>query len=307
MSYVALCFDVEAAGADAWSDALLDAGALSVDVADPHVGTADESAVFDEREGAEPRWWPVSRLTALLRDDDGDAILRRAAEALERTLPPHETFDVSERDWVRAAQAQFQPIRIDDDLFIVPSWCDPPRPDAINITLDPGLAFGTGAHATTRLCLAWLRENVGRGASLLDYGCGSGILAIAGARLGADDVVGTDVDPQALQAAAENATRNRVAAVFPPVDALPLRPFDIVIANILANPLRLLAPALIARTRPGGRIALSGILAGQADDVIAAYASAVELTRWREEDGWVLLAGPRAVPLRADRPGEPRA
>ncbi len=291
-SYVALRFDVEAAGADAWSDALLDAGALSVDVVDPRAGTVDEAVVVDEREGAAPRWWPISRLTALLpANGDGEAVLARAACSIEAAVPPHQTFDVPECDWVRATQAQFQPIRIDDDFFVVPTWCEPPRRDAINITLDPGLAFGTGAHATTRLCLAWLRENVERGASLLDYGCGSGILAIAGARLGARDVFGTDIDPQALAAAADNARINGVRIEFPSVDALPRRTFDIVVANILANPLRLLAPTLGARTAPGGKMALCGILSSQADDVIAAYADAVALAPWRIDEGWTLLAG----------------
>src|SRR6185295_3164794 len=154
-----------------------------------------------------------------------------------------------------------------------------------NLTLDPGLAFGTGVHATTRLCLAWLRENVEPGASLPDYGCGSGILAIAGALLGARDIVGTDIDPQALAAAADNARINGVRIDFPSVDALPRRTFDIVIANILANPLRLLAPALTARIAPGGKLALCGILSLQADDVIAAYADAVALAPWRIDDG----------------------
>jgi ribosomal protein L11 methyltransferase len=287
-------FDVEAAGADAWSDALLDAGALSVDVADPKAGAVGEAAVFDEREDRAPRWWPISRLTALL-SGDGEAVLTHAARSLECAVPPHESYEVPERDWVRATQAQFQPIRIDDDLFVVPTWCEPPRADAINITLDPGLAFGTGAHATTRLCLRWLRENIARGASLLDYGCGSGILAIAGARLGALSVVGTDIDPQALAAAADNARINGVRIAFPSVDALPPTAFDIVVANILANPLRVLAPVLATRTAPGGKLALSGVLCSQADDVIAAYADAVDLRTWDREDDWVLLAGTRRV------------
>jgi ribosomal protein L11 methyltransferase len=292
LSYVALRFDVEAAQAEAWSDALLDAGALSVDVADPRAGTPEESAVFDERESSAPAWWSVSRLTALFADADVESALQTAASAIDADAPPHETYVVGERDWLREAQAQFEPVRIDDDLWIVPSW-HAPRPHAINITLDPGLAFGTGSHPTTRLCLAWLREAVTRGASLLDYGCGSGILAIAGARLGAGEVVGTDIDGQALAAAQENARRNGVEASFVEPQAVPERAFDIVMANILANPLRVLAPLLAARLTVGGRIALAGILAPQADDVVAAYAGSVALHAWREEDGWVLLTGTR--------------
>jgi len=290
LSYVAVRFDVDAARAEAWSDALLDAGALSIDVADPHAGTPDESAVFDEGDGAAPAWWSVSQLTALFARADAASGLAAAARMIDADVPPHETFTVAERDWVREAQAQFGPVRIADDLWIVPSW-HAPRPDAMNITLDPGLAFGTGSHPTTRLCLAWLRQTVEPDVSLLDYGCGSGILAIAGARLGARDVVGTDIDPQALSAARENARRNAVDASFVEPDALPKRAFDIVVANILANPLRILAPVLVARAADRGRIALAGILAAQAADVVAAYAGDVALHAWREEDGWVLLTG----------------
>lgn len=294
MSYVALRLDIDAAVADAWSDGLVAAGALSVDAADPRAGTAEESPLFDAQASGVPQWWPTSRLTALIASGaDPRAVVLQAAALLESAVPPYETYTVEDRDWVRATQAQFQPIRIEDDLWIVPSWCAPPRPDALNVVLDPGVAFGTGAHPTTRLCLAWLRENVARGRSLLDYGCGSGILAIAGALLGAAPVTGADIDPQALRASADNARRNSADAAFAPVDALPPERFDLVVANILANPLRLLAPVLARRTVVGGRIALAGILEAQAGDVAAAYAPWFDMRVWRSEDGWVLLAGLR--------------
>jgi ribosomal protein L11 methyltransferase len=292
-SFIALRFDVEAADGDAWSDALLEVGALSVDATDPRAGTADEAAVFDEP-GADPQWWPVSRLTALFgAGADPEAAVTCAAASLARAPPAYETFAVADRDWIFATQAQFKPIRIDDGLWIVPSWCAPPRAEALNIAIDPGLAFGTGAHPTTRLCLAWLRDCVQPGRSLLDYGCGSGILAIAAAKLGAHPVIGADIDPQAVRASADNARANDVDAAFVPVDALPGASFDIVVANILANPLRLLAPALAARTAALGRIALAGILSAQASDVSAAYAPWFEIDVWRSEDDWVLLAGRR--------------
>lgn len=293
MSYVALRFDVEAVDGDAWSDALLDAGALSVDAADSRAGTSEEAAVFDEG-NADPQWWPISRLTALLgADADPAAVLRDAAHRIARALPPHESSIVADQDWVRRTQAQFQPIRIADDLWVVPSWCTAPHRDAINLTLDPGLAFGTGAHPSTRLCLAWLRAQVGDRTSVLDYGCGSGILAIAAARLGAPRVVGTDIDAQAVQAGIDNARANSVRVTFARVDDLRPERFDIVVANILASPLRMLAPALAARTDDGGCIALAGILASQADDVMAAYAPWFDIAvRDRAED-WVLLAGGR--------------
>ena len=300
-TFAALRFDVEAADGDRWSDALLDAGALSVDAVDATAGTNDETPVFGEPSDAAPGWWPITRLTALCAADaDAPAIVRTAADALGCALPVFETCAVADQDWVRATQAQFAPIRIDEALWIVPSWCEAPRPEALNIVLDPGLAFGTGAHPTTRLCLLWLIANVTPGVSVLDYGCGSGILAIAAAKLGAARVVGADIDSQAIRASAENAKANAVHAQFSQVDALRPGAFARVVANILANPLQLLAPALAERTRAGGRIALSGILTGQAAAVIGAYSpwfdmdtiAANDASRWRDGD-WVLLSGTR--------------
>ena len=294
-SYVALRFDVEAALGEAWSDALLDAGAFSVEAADPRAGTTGETAIFAEPADADPRWWPTSRLTALCdAGSDPAAIVGAAARSLARTPPPFETFPVADRDWVRATQEQFGPIRVTEDFWIVPSWCTPPRADALNLVLDPGLAFGTGAHPTTRLCLLWLVEHVARGASVLDYGCGSGVLAIAAARLGAGRVVGADIDPRAVLASVDNAAANGVHAEFTLVDALAPERFAIVVANILANPLRLLAPALAGRASEGGSIALSGILASQADDVMAAYAPWLDMSVWRRDGDWVLLSGTSA-------------
>ena len=294
MSHVALCVDVGAADGDLWSDALLAAGALSVDAVDARAGTVDETAVFDERVGGDPQFWPISRLTALLAADvDPATVIADAARAIDRDVPAYRTAPLPEQDWVSATQAQFHPIRIEDDLWIVPTWCVPPHADAVNVTLDPGLAFGTGSHPSTRLCLSWLRRHDVAGCSLLDYGCGSGILAITAARLGARRVVGVDIDPQAIAASIANARLNDIDAAFMAVDALPDGAFDIVVANILANPLRLLAPALASRTATDGRIALSGILRDQMADLIEAYAQWFALHPWQTADDWVLLTGRR--------------
>lgn len=294
VNYAALRFDVEAATADAWSDALLEAGALSVDAADPDAGTERETALFAEGGADVQAWWPVSRLTALFEPGrDPEAALAAAAGALGLPAPAQLRFDVADRDWVAATRAQFAPIRVTDDLWIVPTWCEPPRAEAVNVLLDPGLAFGTGSHPTTHLCLAWLRGSVAAGASLLDYGCGSGILAIAALKLGASCATGIDIDPQAVQASDANAKLNGVDVEFALPNRLGARQFDVVVANILANPLRLLAPLLAAHCRSGGRIALSGILEPQADAVIAAYAPWFTISRWRTSEGWVLLAGVR--------------
>lgn len=298
MAYLALRFDAGADAAEAWSDALLDAGALSVDIADPDAGTAGETPLYGEPGVAAEARWPTARLTALFpAGADAAKALAEAGADLGFATPPHETHAVAEQDWVRATQAQFAPIRIHDRLWIVPSWCDPPDPAAINVKLDPGLAFGTGSHPTTRLCLEWLARELEPGASVLDYGCGTGILAIAAARLGAGHVVGVDVDPQAVDAARANATANHVAATFMLPEGLArgsAGTFDVVVANILANPLRLLAPVLAARVYAGGRIVLSGILADQAADVAAAYARWFIMDIWNSgKDGWVVLAGAR--------------
>jgi ribosomal protein L11 methyltransferase len=291
MSYVAVRFDLAAGEADAWSDALLEAGALSVDVSDPFAGTDREAPMFGEPGEPPSAMWQTSRVVALFADDaDWRATLDVATMHTGLALPAWETYPVADEDWVRRTQSQFGPIEIAPDLFIVPTWSDPPRAEAFNLRLDPGLAFGTGSHPTTRLCLRWLRETIRGGESLLDYGCGSGILAIAAAKLGALGVVGVDVDPQALRASTANADVNDVDARFVLPEGLPAGRFDIVIANILANPLVLLAPALSARVADGGAIALSGVLAGQTDDVLAAYAPWFTLAAVREDEGWVLLA-----------------
>lgn len=294
MSYIALRFDTAAAAAEAWSDALLDAGALSVDVSDPGAGTDAESPLYGEPGEPVVIAWPLSRVAALFAHDaDPGAVIAAAASALAWPQPAFETSPVPEQDWVRLTQAQFGPIAIAPGFYIVPTWSEAPDPAAINLRLDPGLAFGTGSHPTTRLCLEWLKAHIAGGEAVLDYGCGSGILAIAAAKLGASHVTGTDVDPQALTASRANAQANGVDIAVVAPDALALRAVDIVVANILANPLILLAPALSARVRPGGRIALAGILAPQAAAVTAAYARWFTLGSWREDDGWVLLTGTR--------------
>jgi ribosomal protein L11 methyltransferase len=305
VAYLSLRFDTDAVAAEAWGDVLLGAGALSIDIADPRAGTAEEITLYGEPGVSAAEHWPICRLTALFRSGvDVEAVLADAAARLGLAIPPVEVEGVADEDWVRRTQAQFAPIRIAERLWIVPSWCGAVDADAINITLDPGLAFGTGSHPTTRLCLLWLARELRAGETVLDYGCGSGILAIAAAKLGARRVVGIDVDAQAIAASRANAKANGVEVSFRMADE-PMIPteqlFDVVIANILANPLVLLAPALAARVRPGGRIVLSGILAEQQARIAAAYAPWFIMTAWEAGDeGWVALAGTRHAP--ADSP-----
>ncbi len=279
------------------SDALMDLGALSAGIEDAHAGTAEEQPIFGEPgmvpADAGPQVWHDSLVTALFDADvDLAPILAAAASrAGLAAVPAHSVEALQEQDWVRLTQSQFEPIRISSRLWIVPSWHESPDPDAINLELDPGLAFGTGSHPTTRLCLQWLDDNLRGGESVLDYGCGSGILAIAAKKLGAGDVVGIDIDPQAVQASRDNAERNGAAIHFALPDAAPRAQYDVVIANILSNPLRVLAPALAASVRPGGRIVLSGVLAEQAEEMNALYGEWFDMAPPRTDEGWARLTG----------------
>ncbi|MCG5260681.1 50S ribosomal protein L11 methyltransferase [Cupriavidus gilardii] len=288
--------------AEAWSDALFELGALSVSVEDADADTPDEQPLFGEP-GMEPTRlaWQHSRLVALFGEDtDPTVILAAAANALGCAVPASEVRSVADQDWVRLTQSQFEPIRIGERIWVVPSWHDAPEPDAVVLELDPGLAFGTGSHPTTRLCMQWLEQNLTPGETVLDYGCGSGILAIVAKKLGAGDTLGVDIDPNAVEASRYNAERNRVSAAFAlPDDAAALATssgattYDLVVANILSNPLKLMAAMLSARVRPGGRLVLSGVLERQADEVAAAYAPWLPLTVWRSDEGWVCLHGTR--------------
>ncbi len=298
MSWTEIVVEIGFDDTVAYSDALIDAGALSVTVEDVDEGTEREKPMFDEP-GADSNdyAWENSRIIALVEPDtDIAALTRRAADACGMAeVPAYTTRDVPDEDWVRLTQSQFDPIHIGEKIWIVPSWHEVNEKDSIILELDPGLAFGTGSHPTTRLCLEWLEQNAKLGKSVLDYGCGSGILAIAAVKLGIKDVVGVDIDPQSIIATNENAERN----------ATPIRcwlpdefeaaqkgvRYDIVIANILAGPLQTLVPVLTSRIGANGYMILSGILESQADDVIAAYAPHIQLSVWKKQDGWVALAG----------------
>ena len=285
---------VAGACAAAFAEALEAAGAVSTDLTDADAGTADESAIFAEP-GADAGLWPRCRVVALLPlDADPDALLAAAFSASACAPLEVASADVlQDNDWVRETQRQFAPMRAGRRVWIVPTWHTAPDATAVNIVLDPGAAFGTGSHPTTRLVLAWLESEVHGGETVLDYGCGSGILAIAALKLGATRAVGVDIDPLALAAARYNASANAVALDVRGADAPLDVAADLTVANILANPLRMLAPLLASHTRPGGRLALSGILAAQAGDVIAAYTPFFALSEAGAEAEWVCLAGTR--------------
>ncbi|BBF22540.1 50S ribosomal protein L11 methyltransferase [Sutterella megalosphaeroides] len=285
--------------AEALADQLMDAGALSATIEDADADRPDEQPLYGEP-GLEPAAcaWPRSIVSLLVEKDfDLVAELERLCKELGCDMPEVlSSAPVEDQDWVRLTQAQFPPTQVSDRLWIVPTWHEP-KEGALNLRLDPGVAFGTGSHPTTHLCLQWLDANVGAEDRVLDYGCGTGILAIAAKLVGAREAVGTDIDPQAVEAAIENARMNEVVAEFVLPEGMKDGTFEIVVANILANPLKLLAPALLGRVAPGGRLVLSGVLAKQADEVIETYRAvdpAVKLAVWRQEGDWVCIAGTRA-------------
>jgi ribosomal protein L11 methyltransferase len=302
MSWTEVVIEVARDHAEALSDALMEAGALSVSVEDADEGTEAEQPLFGEP-GMEPKEaaWEHSRVVALTDvDADQFAIVQEAAGAIGlAVVPSFTTRAVADADWVRLTQSQFEPIHIGTNIWVVPSWHEAPDQNGLILELDPGLAFGTGSHPTTRLCMEWLEAHPAPGKSVLDYGCGSGILAMVAKKLGADDVAGVDIDPQAIESARDNARRNNCSIDFYVPDDLAVAPnarhargqFDIVVANILSSPLKLMAPMLAGRVAAGGSLVLSGVLARQAEEVAAAYAPFIKLGVWAEQEGWVALHG----------------
>jgi ribosomal protein L11 methyltransferase len=296
--WISITLQADATRAEALSDALMETGALSVSIEDADAGTDAEKPQFGEPGHLPTSLWDHSRVIALFDGNTaGTELAAMLAEAARTagfaSVPPFTTEEIADQNWVQLTQSQFDPIRITDRLWIVPSWHEAPDPAAINIELDPGMAFGTGSHPTTRLCLEWLCDAVRPGCSVLDYGCGSGILGIAAGLLGAGDVLGIDIDDKAVDAARDNAARNRVTMRVQH-SGVPLgETFDLVVANILTNPLCVLAPAIAARVAAGGRVALSGVLETQAQQVIDAWAPYLALEVGAVFDGWLRLEGRR--------------
>lgn len=287
--------------AETLEELLLAEGASAITLQDAH-----DDPVFEPERGTTPLW-NETVLTGLYDDLEGiEAMLERVRQAWSLEVPdepcPEIEFELlADRDWEREWMDGFTPLKMGQRLWIVPSWHEAPEPEAVNLLLDPGLAFGTGTHPTTALCLEWLDGLAVAGEldakAILDVGCGSGILAIAALRLGADRAVGTDIDPQALQASRDNAERNAIAEArltlcYP--EQLAEGPFPVVVANILAGPLVELSPTIAGQVAPGGRLVLSGILAQQADEVLDAYAAqGLAMEPPVEREGWVRLEGRR--------------
>ncbi len=294
MPWLQLKITTDRKAAEPLEDLLLASGAVSVTLED----NADQP-ILEPALGETPLWDQV-RLTGLYDAEvDTGAVLRRLADAWGRALPEHHWEQLEDKDWEREWMSHYQAIRCGERLWVCPSWQEPPEPDKVNLMLDPGLAFGTGTHPTTFLCLEWLDAQPVEGLELVDYGCGSGILGVAALLLGARHVVGVDIDPQALLATRDNARRNGL-----PEDAMPVylpakcpeAPADIMLANILAGPLVQLAPKLQQMTRNGGKICLSGILATQAETVMDAYRPWFDFDPVAQREEWVRLTGTKVRP-----------
>ena len=278
--------------AERLADALMEHGALSAAIEDAYAGTENEQAIFGEPGMPAEQIWQQSKVIVRFGEhDEAAAIVKAAAQESGLKDLSYDSETLEDQDWVRLTQSQFDPIQISERLWITPSWHKAPAGNAVNLQLDPGLAFGTGSHPTTRLCLKWLDTQLKGGESVLDYGCGSGILTIAALKLGAGSAVGVDIDEQAIRASNDNAAQNDVQAHFYLPDGLPQGQFDVVVANILANPLRMLGEMLATRTKQGGRIVLSGLLAEQSEELGEIYSQWFDIEPAETEEGWARLSG----------------
>ena len=304
MYWIALIIETDAVHAEALSNALIELGALSVDIHEANIGKQNDQILFEQFNDLQKISWAKVEITSLFDESIKVASIVRTAVDIAQmpSLPVYRIKKLEDQNWVRLTQSQFGPIKISSRLWIVPSWSKVSDPAAINIRLDPGLAFGTGSHPTTQLCLNWLEENLQGGEQILDYGCGTGILTIAALKFGAGHAFGVDIDPQAIKSSIYNAVQNKcdqkkikfyLADQISDTGQEINKWADVVIANILANPLIMLAPILMLATRDNGRIVLSGILKEQVKDVEQAYRQWFRMCLAKEQGDWALLTGTR--------------
>ena len=292
MPFLQVNIVVPSSHAELLSDELMEVGALSTAIEDAYAGTDKEQPIFDEPNEPSAEIWEQSLIIAMFdADTDVDAAVALLPDNMRPVKEAYTVTSIADQDWVKLTQSQFDPIHVSERLWITPTWHEAPTDGSINIELDPGLAFGTGSHPTTFLCLRWLDANMPQGAAVLDYGCGSGILAITAAKLGAGKVVGVDIDKQAIRASHDNAAQNQVSIEVYLPDAQPEGQFDVVVANILANPLRMLGQMLAGRVKTDGQIVLSGILAEQVEEISALYQQWFDMKPATIQDGWACLFG----------------
>ncbi|GLQ29723.1 50S ribosomal protein L11 methyltransferase [Litoribrevibacter albus] len=291
MSWLQIKITTQAESAEQLEDYLLELGASSITLEDP-----EDQPIYEPQPGQTPLWKSTRVVGLFTEDFDIDAVAKAVNDFADTNSIPHQiqTETVEDQDWERAWMDDFKPIQCGQRLWVCPSWLEPPKPDDINLILDPGLAFGTGTHPTTFLCLEYLDSLDLTDLHVLDYGCGSGILAIAALLLGAKDAIGVDIDPQALIATEMNLERNglpkeKVTLYLP--DQFEGCQSDITVANILAGPLVELAPAIAGNTKPGGHLALSGILQEQAQEVFDTYSEYFDLNPIKQKEDWILITG----------------
>lgn len=291
MNWLQIIFSCTPEHSEALEDALLGEGALSITYRD-----AADQPLLEPGVGEMPLWDRIQFSALFDAQTNMDAVLEAVRERLAFDLPPYRIEIVEKKDWERAWMDHYHAMSFGERLWICPSWQAPPDPGAINLMLDPGLAFGTGTHQTTALCLQWLDGADLTGKTVLDYGCGSGVLGVAALLLGATSVLAVDNDPQALVATRDNAQRNgcadRLQVRLPDLNRV-IEPVDVVLANILAGPLIQLAPLLSASLKPGGYLVLAGLLEEQAAAVMAAYEPAVTFLPSAHHEGWWRLVGQR--------------
>jgi ribosomal protein L11 methyltransferase len=292
MAWINLTFFAEEKDIDLLSEALETRGALSIFIQDKNLNNSDEELIFGEPHSGPNKFWATNQIQALFYDSvDIKEIQDELVSNFQDIDFKFTASSVSETDWVKLSQSQFKPICIKDRINIVPSWHKINNPKLINIILDPGLAFGTGAHPTTHLCTEWLIDNVSKEKKVLDYGCGSGILAIAAYKLGAKMVKGVDIDPQAIIASKENGTLNECNIDWLNTDKDFKFQADLLVANILSSALSVLAPLLASYCSPKGKIALSGILESQENQIKKIYAPWFTFEQTLKNNGWVCLSG----------------
>ena len=292
VAWVNLKIQASASYADIISDALIELGALSSSIEDAYLNSENEEALFGEPNIPSNTLWQNNTIESLFDDSVSVYTIIDALKTITGLSQIDYTIEsIEEQNWVSLTQSQFEPISILNKLWIVQSWHTSPDPNAMNIMLDPGLAFGTGSHPTTHLCLAWLINEVSENDRVLDYGCGSGILSIAAKKCGAKEVVGVDIDPQAIIASTQNAKQNHVNIQFYNSESSFNFEADIVVANILSSALSVLAPIIAKACKPHGKIALSGILREQIEMLTEIYSVWFNLNTPIEREGWILMSG----------------
>ncbi|MFJ5160944.1 50S ribosomal protein L11 methyltransferase [Pantoea sp. NPDC088449] len=292
MPWIQIKINSTGANAETLSDALMDVGAVSVTFQDTH-----DNPVYEPLPGETLLWGDTDVIGLFDAETEmSDVVAELSQHPLLGSAFRHKIEQIEDKDWEREWMDNFHPMRFGERLWICPSWRDVPDPNAVNVMLDPGLAFGTGTHPTTSLCLTWLDGLDLQGKTVIDFGCGSGILAIAALKLGAAQAIGIDIDPQAIQASRDNAERNGVSerlALYLPHQQPDNLQADVVVANILAGPLRELAPLISVLPKTGGHLGLSGVLASQAAGVCEAYEEQFDLDPVAEKEEWCRITGIR--------------